>query len=61
METKTLQDFSYTDSPGRSVLVLTLQNYMLSSDQNPGDLLYIGDEKLPRYVRIIMNHDKAPY
>ena len=30
---------------------------ILSSDQNPGDLLYIGDEILPSFIAIMINHE----
>ena len=32
-----------------------------SSDQHPGHLLYVGDEILPSYIEITINHDKDPY
>ena len=33
----------------------------MNSDQNRGYLLYMGDEILPSYLRIIINHYKDPY
>ncbi len=33
----------------------------LSSDQNPGWLGYIGDELLPSFMGIIINHYKDPF
>ena len=33
----------------------------LSNEKKPGCLGYIGDEKLPNYIGIIMNHYKDPY
>ena len=35
----------------------------MSNDEKraPGCLRYIGDEKLPSYVGIILNHEKDPY
>ena len=29
--------------------------------KKPGYLLYMGDEKLPKYMGIIINHYKDPY
>ena len=33
----------------------------LSNEKNPGCLGYIGDEILPSYIGIIINHYKDPY
>ena len=33
----------------------------MSSDQNVGYVLYIGDEKLPSYIGIIISHYRDPY
>ena len=33
----------------------------VSNEKKPGYLLYIGDEILPSYVGIIINHYKDPY
>ena len=33
----------------------------LSNEKKTGCLRYIGDEKLPSYVGIIINHEKDPY
>ena len=33
----------------------------LSHEKNPGWLGYIGDEILPSYIGIIINHYKDPY
>ena len=35
--------------------------YMSNEQRVPGCLDYIGDEHLPSYMGIIMNHDKDPY
>ena len=32
-----------------------------SHETNPGCLGYVGDEKLPKYIGIIRNHNKDPY
>ena len=33
----------------------------VSNEKRPGCLRYIGDEILPRYIGIIINHYKDPY
>ena len=33
----------------------------LAMKKSPGCLVYIGDEKLPSYIGIIINHCKDPY
>ena len=33
----------------------------MSNEKNPGCLGYIGDEKLPSYIGILLNHYKDPY
>ena len=34
---------------------------MSNEKRAPGCLGYIGDEKLPSYIGIIINHNKDPY
>ena len=33
----------------------------MSHEENPGWLGYIGDDKLPNYMGILINHYKDPY
>ena len=33
----------------------------MSNEKNPGCLVYIGDEILPSYIGILINHYKDPY
>ena len=33
----------------------------MSNEKNPGCFWYIGDEKLPSYIGIIINYHKDPY
>ena len=40
---------------------LPWETIMSHEKQTPGCLEYIGDEKLPSYVGIIVNHYKDPY
>ena len=35
--------------------------FQMSNEKNPGWLGYIGDDKLPSYIGIIINHYKDPY
>ena len=48
-------DFWGSDWSGR---LIHETNEKLGSDQSPGCLGYIGDDKLPNYIGIIMNHYK---
>ena len=36
-------------------------NPKMSNEKNPGWLGYIGDGILPKYIGIIINHNKDPY
>ena len=35
--------------------------YHMSNEKNPGWLGYLGDEILPSYIGIVINHEKDPY
>ena len=46
------------------VILLMVQksgDHHLSNEKNPGWLGFIGDEMLPSYIGIIINHYKDPY
>ena len=42
-------------------VVYTTKGQLSNEKRAPGCLVYIGDEKLPSYVGIIINHYKYPY
>ena len=45
----------------RVEFILSHQVIHLSNEQNPGCLGYIGDDKLPSYMGITINHYMDPY
>ena len=46
---------------GKSVGKYTMDSLHLSRDQNPGYLLYTGDDILSSYIGIQKSHYKDPY
>ena len=42
-------------------MVTPVKKRHMSNEKNPGCLVYIGDDILPSYVGITINHYKDPY
>ena len=46
----------------RGHYIANIVEIRLSNEKRaPGCLVYIGDEQLPSYIGIVINHDKDPY
>ena len=56
-----LEDVSQTITKGILVAVTSRGRTPLSNEKNHGWLGYIGDDILPSYIGIVINHYKDPY